>query len=173
MNPAAPNSATLDLIDIIEPAAISSWPPAWGWWVLMIATACVIGLIAYVSVVMLKQQKIKTLALGLLNNAKCEYEQSGNANNYCRDINQILKRYWLYYRPGSDINALNGKLWVEQLNMQCDIALFTSVNAIALSEGPYSQLENFDANALENAAKQWIKRASINQLKDTSGGVNV
>ena len=30
MNPAAPNSATLDLIDIIEPDAISSWPPGVG-----------------------------------------------------------------------------------------------------------------------------------------------
>lgn len=170
MNPSSPQ---LNLIDIIEPEAISSWPLAWGWWVLIIASLVCLVLLTYVGISLFKQHKVRSLALQLLDQAKHDYAQSGDNNNYCRDVNKALKRYWRYYRPDSDINALSGKRWVEQLNMQCSTAIFTHNLAIALSDGPYCELKNFNPTALEAAAKRWIKDAQISQLKDVPGGVNV
>lgn len=170
MNPSSPQ---LNLIDIIEPEAISNWPLAWGWWVLIIASIVCLILLTYVGITLFQQHKIRSLALQLLDQAKHDYAQSGDYNNYCRDVNKTLKRYWSYYRPGSDINALSGKRWVEQLNMQCSKAIFTNSLAIALIDGPYCQSNDVNPEALETAAKRWIKDAQISQLKDISGGVNV
>lgn len=173
MNPGSHTPIQLELVDIIEPAAIGHWPLAWGWWLLLIATLVTLGLIIYVTTVMVKQYKIRSRAYRLLDQAKDDYAQSGNANNYCRDVNQILKRYWAYYRPGSDISVLTGKRWVEQLNGHCSTSIFENAIAFALIDGPYSKLDDFNSDELEVAAKQWIKRASIHQLKDTTGDVNV
>lgn len=173
MNPSSHTPIQLALVDIIEPTAIGHWPLAWGWWLLLIATLVTLGLIIYVTIVTVQQYKIRSRAYRLLDQAKDDYAQTGNANNYCRDVNQILKRYWAYYRPGSDITVLTGKRWVEQLNGQCSIAIFEHTTALALIDGPYRKLDDFKSDELEVAAKQWIKQASIRQLKDTAGGVNV
>lgn len=163
----------LNLVDIIEPAAITSWPLAWGWWAVIIAALVILAAMTYASFVLVKRRKIRSLAFQLLQTAKDEYSNTGNANNYCRDINQSLKRYWTFYRPSTDVNTLSGKHWIEQLNQQTSAPVFNDTTATALIEGPYANLENFNPDTLEQAAINWIKQAKISRLKDTSGGVNV
>jgi hypothetical protein len=103
--PAETPSPALPLAEISTGDAVSIWPLAWGWWViiaLFIVALIVTGAFAYHYA---QQRKIKRQALKALMQIKLTDENSSE------QAHNILRAVCLAYYPDDNVGALSGKAW--------------------------------------------------------------
>lgn len=146
------------LQDIHLPAEIGLWPPAWGWWVLVL----LIALSIYALVFFIRRKKTRNayreLALAELNNINRKFSTDQNSE-YLQALSVILRRTALS-GFGAQFNAsLKGKEWLEWLDNQCTKTnqQFSQGVGAALLIGPYQKSPEFDRNQLHNLSLLWIK----------------
>jgi hypothetical protein len=146
------------LQDIHVPAEIGLWPPAWGWWVLLL----VILASLFALVFFIKRKKLRNayraLAISELNNIQNKYSTEQNSE-YLQALSIILRRTALS-GFGSQFNAsLKGDEWLEWLDAQCvkTKQQFSQGVGVALLIGPYQKSPEFDRNDLHNLSLLWIK----------------
>ena len=158
-SPAAGASDPLAALqDIHLPAEIGLWPPAWGWWVLLIATiVCVCALVVFI-----KRKKARNayraLAITELNNSHKLYGDERNSE-YLQALSVILRRTALS-GFGNRFNAsLKGHDFLKWLDDQCATAnqQFNHGVGTALLIGPYQKNPEFDRAALHQLSLLWIK----------------
>lgn len=159
------NPSQLPLEDIIQPAAIGIWPPAIGWWILAaILLMSLTFLCIYLNRVW-QARKVRLQAYELLDAAKQKYKTEGNASNYCRDINEALKRYWHHYNKDSQILSCTGSDWVKLLNQQHKSDIFHAKISDALAHGPYRKIGKLNLEVIDKAARKWIGSVTAHQLR--------
>lgn len=95
----------LPIADIHTPQAISAWPPAYGWWILL----AIIIVIAMALVHQWRKRQAERLAQKL---ALIELDNV-NLNDFAagQQINAILKRAAMHYFGRENIASLNGATW--------------------------------------------------------------
>jgi hypothetical protein len=145
------------LRDIHLPDAISTWPPAPGWWIAStLLIALIIGLI-YLLIKWIRRNRYRKLALLQLN--KLDQE---NANQYVQQLNQLLKQTALAAQPKQEIAGLCGEPWLQFLDNSGDTQLFCNGVGKILADGPYSPtVENINTKKLNEIAQQWIKNHDV------------
>lgn len=165
-----PNTQQLPLEDIIQPEAIDLWPPAIGWWVLV---ALILGLLL-ISIKLgrklWQERQRRQQAYQLLEQAKQNYTSQANASNYCRDLNDLLKRYWRTYNTSPLILSSSGQDWVDLLNQQTPEPIFNERVADAFAYGPYRRISKLKPEILEEAVKNWLTSAKVAQLQQPLAG---
>jgi hypothetical protein len=98
-----------DLKDIRTPASIESWPPAYGWWLLVLLV--VVGL-SLLTIWLLKAQKIRLAKRQALK----ALQQIDASNLDCvPQLNQLLKRVALNYFPNQNVQLMHGAQWTDFL----------------------------------------------------------
>lgn len=121
------------LHDIHLPTALSTWPFAPGWYVVLgIISVMLIGSVSW-AWCWYQRGKVKREALRLL----LQYEKS-NDNNAATiaAINELLKRVALAYFPRERVAALYGKDWLIFLNETSKNLSFLEEGEVLIS-GPY------------------------------------
>lgn len=146
------------LQDIHVPADIGIWPPAWGWWVLLILV--LVSIFALVFFIKRKKNRnaYRALAIAELNNIQATYSAEQNSE-YLQALSIILRRTALS-GFGSTFNAsLKGNEWLEWLDAQCAKTKhqFSRGVGVALLTGPYQKSPEFDRNELHNLSMLWVK----------------
>lgn len=144
------------LRDIHEPAMISSWPPAPGWW-LLAALASVF--VIYLLVLMIRRwlaDRYRREAISELQQLTLHWQSHGNDTQYLQDLQTLLKRVALTRFPRDDVAGLTGEAWVQFLDRSSGSHDFSMGVAEVLIDGNYRQDTSFDAEALQSAARQWI-----------------
>jgi len=146
------------LQDIHVPADIGIWPPAWGWWVLLILVF--VSIFALVFFINRKKNRnaYRALAIAELNNIQATYSAEQNSE-YLQALSIILRRTALS-GFGSRFNAsLKGNEWLEWLDAQCAKTKhqFSQGVGVALLTGPYQKSPEFDRNELHNLSMLWVK----------------
>ncbi len=161
----------LPLADIIQPEPVGLWPLAPGWWLLLLISLALIALLGILLKRYLQTRRIRSQALALLDEARRVYDataedesQSNASSNYCRDVNQVLKRYWRHYNPAPEILTSDGDSWITLLNHVTRSPIFDEKVAGALSQGPYRKIARLNPDVIDNAARQWLKQASPRTL---------
>lgn len=145
----------LPLADIHTPQAISAWPPAYGWWILL--ALAIVLLIALVH--QWRKRKAERLAQKL---ALIELDNI-NLNDFAagQQINAILKRAAMHYFGRENIASLNGTTWqcflVNSLKRQYnnDTKFDNSWVSFAYSQ----KVEAQQVIEFHQFAKLWVKKA--------------
>ncbi len=148
------------MADIIEPAAISYWPIAWGWWLLI---ACAIGLITVMIIAAIKHHRnnrYRTLALNALQDISNKAQQ--NAQQQAQQLMQLSKQVALHAYPHHrhTIVKAHGDEWLQWLNTTTATPLFTHKDAQQWQCALYApaSIQTSSNPALIALLQQWVKR---------------
>lgn len=162
-NPTAPvasaapqTSNELPIADIHLPDAVSAWPPAIGWWLVLLLA--IMGIIAAVHFYKRYRKKwgYRKAALRLL----AQYTPHTVENTHA--VIHVLKRAAISAYPDYDVRSLHGDAWIMFLNRQTKNALFTPEIAHVLVSLQYQKASDnsdsctIDHAALHHACKRWI-----------------
>jgi hypothetical protein len=152
--PAEAPSPALPLAEISTGEAVSFWPLAWGWWViiaLFVVAFIVSGAFAYRYA---QQRKIKWQALKALKQIKVTDENSSER------AHNILRAVCLAYYPADNVGALSGKAWHSFLiNKVSDSRITDPILQLEQSLYREHKTKNeLPLNALR-ALENWIEKA--------------
>ncbi len=137
-NPTAPPSADplAQLRDIHLPEAISGWPPALGWW-LLLATLLLLILLAWLSVRRYQRGALKRAALHELEQLAQRYPDQPQP--LLQQLSQLLRRVALATHQPSDVAGLSDHAWLDFLDGFTDGEPFTQGIGQVLSQAPYQK----------------------------------
>ncbi len=157
------------LAPLIEPPAVSSWPPAPGWWLL--ATLLLgAALLAYFrpwharrrrTVPVASEQTLdpqRQIALTELASLRKPYGGQP-ASQWLQQINALLKRLCRIRYPDDNPHTLSGRAWLAFLDSRCPAAGLT--RWMVLVEGLYRaecKLDDKAIDGLEQSVQIWIRK---------------
>ncbi|MCY1391242.1 hypothetical protein D3C76_468840 [compost metagenome] len=161
-------SSLEQLQPLIAPPPISAWPPAPGWWALLL----LLPLLAWAAWRLrhlwpLKQEPvspeqpldpIRLEALAELARLPKPYD-GAPAGAWLQQINALLKRLCRNHYPNSHSHTLNGRQWLAFLDNRCPAAGLT--RWMVLVEGAYKPECKLDDKAiagLSQSVETWIRK---------------
>lgn len=161
------NPALAQLKDIHLPHAITMWPVAPGWIILL---AIVLGGGFYASYIFykrIKRQRTIKFALSKLKTFPDLLTDNPQNINIAAEISTLIRRTALYYFPRETIAGLAGQEWVNFLNRSGNGAPFTDKAGQILLVAPYSKQHSFDLLPLISATENWL--LAISSAKSPGG----
>jgi len=152
------------LADIHLPAAVSYWPPAPGWWLLLALLLAGLGWVAFGYYRRWQQQQRLLQALAGLDKAWQTYMNAGTIDkqrnqaglDFLYSCNSLLKRVAMAIHPDSEVAALSGQAWLEFLDASGKCEDFTKGAGMVLADGEYKPRFDADAQALAALVRSWI-----------------
>ncbi|MEM6639592.1 MAG: DUF4381 domain-containing protein [Pseudomonadota bacterium] len=144
----------LPLRDIHLPGAVSFWPMAPGWWLLIIWAGVAAGL----AVVYWYRRGMRRRALRAFDDIERAYAMHGNARRLVTDVSTLLRRICLTYHPRTRVASVTGKAWRNVLRglTGADRALPDRI-AWQIVHAPYNPAETVDADALIAHTRRYLK----------------
>jgi hypothetical protein len=146
-----------NLKDIRTPAFIEIWPPAYGWWLLVI--------LVLVSTYLLTLMLVKARRLRLAKRQALKALKQINGSNLdaVSQLNQLLKRVAMTYFPNQNVQKMYGETWTDFLvktlpnkNVK-DFSGTFGLMQHALYQPHIS--ENPEFPSYSQSVETWIKRA--------------
>lgn len=138
------------------PDAVSWWPMAPGWWLLIVLSMAIV--FALIWWVRRRLADPRRFALAELESIQQRFQQDEDKTVLINHCNQLLKRTALTLFSRQDVAALSGADWLAFLlnnsrgcqpqAMQC------------LADGLYRPHSDYDTTALISACRQWLKTAT-------------
>lgn len=153
----ADNSQLLDqLRDIHSAGDPGWWPPAPGWWVL--------GLLLLLVLFYLAQKVVNKLAvirrhrewLRELESLGREFDPSENPREYLAALNKLFRAVALKAFPETGCARLQGDEWVAFITSSMPENT-PHESLLALASAPYQARPKFNADALHQLARTWVK----------------
>jgi hypothetical protein len=146
----------LPLRDIHLPAPINWWPPAVGWWGLMVLIlALIFGIALYRRY--LNRPTLAKLALKELG--EIEFSTDLDQVEKVRSLSILMKRYALSHNNRYDVAGLTGPKWLAWLDLEAGDTRFSHGVGRLLLEAPYRPLPpNEDMEELFSLCRAWFER---------------
>lgn len=153
MNPADPLA---QLHPLREPAAISGWPLAPGWWLL----ACLALAITAALITWLWQRhrrnRYRRQGLAELQRIEARYRIDGDHRALAAAVNELLKTIALRAYPQAQVAAIHGQAWADFLNSTSGNALDFDLAAVTAHYAPARGLQ--EPQQLCAQAARWIRQ---------------
>jgi hypothetical protein len=127
----------LPLRDLHLPAAISWWPLAPGWWVVIALAAAGLFVLLRRYLRTRARGAARRYALKQLKELTAEFEQHRDAVAFSRAVSALLRRTMLAYAPRQEVAGLTGDEWLAWLDKDLDQPRFQSEAGRKLLELPY------------------------------------
>jgi hypothetical protein len=154
---------------LIAPAPVDWWPPAPGWWLLLLLIPLLVWAIwrlrSVLPVVKVRQRRseqpldpVRVAALAELASLPKPYD-GAPAGAWLQQINGLLKRLCRNHYPHSQSHTLNGRKWLAFLDNRCPAAGLT--RWMILVEGAYKpecKLDDKAITGLTQAVDTWIRK---------------
>ncbi len=155
-----PDPSQLPLRDIHLPEAVSCWPLAPGWWIII---GLVILIIA-VTIVLYRRRKrylsSPAYQSGLeLEKLKQAYAINSDDLQLIRTLSSLIRRVAISVYPRIDAASLSGERWLAFLDQVMPDQPFSKGPGQVLASGPYQTDVNIDANRMIELTKAWIDKA--------------
>lgn len=163
MNPAAVNSAQMNadplaqLRDIHAVAQAPWWPPAPGWWILSALLLLVLVLLGRYLYKQQKNRQRRRQMLAWIDTLNDLVDPADQPQAYLAGMNRIFKVVALTAFPEQNCAALSGPEWVSFLRDKLGKGVSTAPLQ-ALATGPFNPRPEFDAAAICELGRNWIKR---------------
>ncbi len=169
-----------ELADIHMPDAVSFWPPAPGWWVLVALVVVTVVLLYRQQLALVFLKRRLASALRELDKAyRAFQEQQGVAAQrnaaglqLLQTFNAILKRVALVHYTDTQLPKLNGRTWLRFLDAQAFSAEFTVGAGKVLGDGTYRPVFDADVDALHTLCRQWIEQCYLRASLKAQGAQN-
>lgn len=155
-----PTSSPLDqLADIHLPDAVSWWPLAPGWWILL-ALIIVAGIGFFIWRQRKRQNHYRVVAQQELAIIYANYQQSQDAANYLHAISVLLRRTALTAYPSGFNASIKGQDWLNWLDAVCPglNGKFSSDLGQSLLSSAYQKNPHIDAASLQQLCTDWISQ---------------
>ena len=146
-----------NLRDIHLPTMPGFWPPAIGWWLLVIATIITVSLIIFRIYKYWKDNRYRREAIREINQLLIEYNRGWSTSQYIVDLQYLLKRVALTCYPRTDVAHLTGESWVAFLDQTSRSHDFSMGKGQSLIDGHYLKDPDIDVEALHKCSINWIK----------------
>lgn len=156
----AESQALAQLHDIHLPTAISWWPLAPGWYLLILSSLIFIAVLYYVTRRRFRYGLAKRQALNLLEAYYQEYQSQANSQITSMKLSELLRRVALVYFPREQIANLQGEAWISFLNESSKSIDFDSLRDYLLKL-PYQRVNEKDLEPLFKAVRSWIKQRGV------------
>ncbi|WP_122770161.1 DUF4381 domain-containing protein [Pseudomonas viridiflava] len=153
---------------LIAPETIGFWPPAAGWWLLLLLIPALgWGIWRLRTLLPVKVSKsrseqpldpVRVAALAELASLPKPYD-GAPAGAWLQQINGLLKRLCRNHYPHSQSHTLNGRKWLAFLDNRCPAAGLT--RWMILVEGAYKpecKLDDKAISGLTQAVDIWIRK---------------
>lgn len=160
MNPTVNTHASesLPLNDIHLPDAIGLWPPAIGWWLLLLSAVIVLVLLYIAWQKYQKKWRYRRSALQQLQQCYQQFHNDDiDTQQALHTMLALLKRTAMTAYPLAPIASLTGKPWLALLNQQTHKPCFTGDLAQIITLLQYQADSEADIKTLYHACQQWIK----------------
>lgn len=156
-----PTAQALELRDIHLPDAISWWPIAPGWWILLISFIVIISAFFIIKRIYVSKQLKRDInsELGLI---KKNFQSLSNKPQLAKSLSVLLRRASISYYPKDDIAGLTGDDWLRHLDSTGHAAnkiKFQSDTGRVLLSAPYlpgNSDVDFDSKALIQLCESWL-----------------
>lgn len=152
-----PEQNTDGLRDIHLPDAISWWPPAIGWWILL---ALVIA--AFILLPKLYRRMTYTslnkVATKTYQNIVDEFKENNNDSTFIIKTSQFLRQIAMSYYGRDKVAQLTGDKWIQALNDLTEQDHFTDDLKQNLVNAPYQKNVSIDSEQLINAVQSWLNK---------------
>ncbi len=146
-----PEMMLSQLAPLRDPMAISWWPLAPGWWiVLALGLALLAGLVLW-----LRKRRLKTAYRRVALAALDELRTRGGQQD---ELNWLLKAAALRAYPHEQVAALHGAQWRQFLTSSCPKV---AANAFAELDSLYQLGPSPVSNHLFDAAEHWIRQHEV------------
>lgn len=146
------------LNDIVLPSAISWWPLAFGWWLLIFLVIGAATLAAFFWRRKQKREAYRRLSLLELENILARYHQQPSSATYLQQLSILLRRAAMMAQPDLFPVDIKGEAWLQWLDEYCPAAKneFSTGVGRALLTGPYEANPTIDAEALHALTRLWL-----------------
>ena len=153
MNPDAGVDLLSQLRDIHGAPEAPFWPPAPGWWVLALVAFLLLAWGLRGLVRRWRVHRRRQALMGRLGPLRQRHDPASEPQAWLAELNRLLKVTAMRAAPEAGPAALQGEAWVAFLGADGDQDAFR-----ALETGPYEPAPRFDDQAVESAAREWIRR---------------
>lgn len=157
--------------DIITPAGVSAWPPAIGWWLLLLALILFAVGLYYGIQRYQKKWRYRKQALSLVKDCEQSWQPGLNDKAVLIELSTLLKRVAISAYPEQAVSKLYGKAWLDFLNQQTPSPLFNEHYRTFFESGLYqkeSQKENrkdsdIDIKGFVANCQKWIRSHRVSR----------
>lgn len=152
-----PAQNTDNLRDIHLPDAISWWPPAIGWWILLAIIIAAIILLPklYRRVTYTPLNKV---ANHTFNKIVADYKENNNDSTFVIETSQFLRQTAMSYCGREETAQLTGEKWVQALNKMTEQDYFNDEIKQTLVNAPYQKSININAEQLISVVQSWLDK---------------
>ena len=140
------------------PDPVSWWPPAPGWWLLMLALLALTAWGALRLLRHLRRNRYRRTALAELDQAYARHRDGAAATQYAAAAALILRRAALARYPRAEVAALTGEQWLAFLDRSGGAGAFAGETGRALLRAAYQPSARCDAAALHGICRDWLRR---------------
>lgn len=140
--------------DIQLPDAISFWPPAPGWWGLLLLLLLVITVGLYL---WYRHGRLRRAALVELNELQRRHAGEGDLAALTMGLSTLLRRVVLAKEPRRQVAGLVGSDWLAYLDARGTTTEFSSGQGRVLVSLPYGSDEEVEVEALLSLVQRWIR----------------
>ena len=149
------------LHDIVEPVAISWWPPATGFWLLLALLLVWCLAIALRSWIRYQRNTYRREALAQLDKIEPRLHASNSRDFALAEIAQLLKRVALTTCSREQVAALTGDRWLAFLDQSGNTSRFTLGPAAVIGQASWqarmdSPLSDQQLKEISTSTRHWI-----------------
>lgn len=155
-----PAENLLGLLKDIHPAAAADWwPPAPGWWVLIISTAILLSWLGIKLYRAWKRYRFKVMVKAMAHDVFQQHSEQ--PRELLVELNQIFKR-WLSSQGMQGVQNLSGAAWAAYLQGGTPVneAEISAIEILATAQYQ-PDLPIYDAAVLQSWALRWLDKQVV------------
>ncbi|MBC8259730.1 MAG: DUF4381 domain-containing protein [SAR324 cluster bacterium] len=145
-----------NLRDIHLPEAVSSWPPAPGWWILAVLLGLLLLFCGFWLRHWYERRKPRNEAIRLLKELQTEHQDNPQALTTLRNLSQLIRRTALTFCPQEKVASLHGSAWLEFLDKTSDSKEFSQGVGQVLAQEIFRKNTDNEMTALFPLVQKWI-----------------
>ena len=148
--------ALKDLRGIHEPDFIAFWPPAPGWWVLLV----LVFLLLVLAIWWLKRKNsvnYKKIANDELKNIRANYDIQRNSHKAASELVLLIRKTLIATNSHEQVSALIDEEWLSYLDKKSGTDLFTQGAGRVITTVIYQKEADVDVEGLFAATKVLLK----------------
>ena len=150
----------LPIRDIHLPEPITWWPPAFGWWLVLL---CIITLVI---IMVWSYKKItRKTAIKSARHLLSQIQMRSDWDNLQKltALSALLRRTAISIYPREQVASLTGQAWLDFLDRPFKEKKFSSPQGQQLINSLYQQTNNSDLNPLFEFSEQWLTAIKGNE----------